>query len=237
MVITKVIRHCLGICALLGSVYAASGESPSEKTWWRIGVGGVYGEYRPIDTKHTGGFFTIQFRDLVDNVKNVETFQFALDGRVGGSQGNEPFFFADFLIKSGINLSFSHTYPLYLNVLYNFERYYTDRKQATQMMRQLHQVGVELEGIIKSSERLRYEYSVGYDYIFSGFYRARADGAQTNLDGYNYGVRASLGFAYNLSESVHYYMKLKAKYYNLAQSGIYPHTQQYIGMLELGIGF
>ena len=215
----------------------------------RIGVGGMYGQYEGGEASGlnlAGGYINFYAR----GASPKERVQIALDAHFGANKGNMGNFpvsadradtlgiFTEVRPMLGLNL-LTQNFPLYLNIAYTFNLTNSDsgKNNTNGFVNYLHQVGVELEGIIKSSEKLRYEYSVGYNYVFSGFYRSRLDGAQTDLGGYNYGVRASLGFAYNLSESVHYYMKLKAKYYNLAQSGIYPHTQQYIGMLELGIGF
>ncbi len=214
----------------------------------RIGVGGMYGEYRSEDfvSNLAGGYLNIYAR----GASPKERVQFALDMHFGANKGNMGNFpvsmdrsdtlgvFLEVRPMLGLNL-LTQNFPLYLNIAYTFNLTNSDsgKNNTNGFVNYLHQIGAELEGIIKSSEKLRYEYSVGYDYVFSGFYRSRLDGAQTDLGGYNYGVRASLGFAYNLSENVHYYMKLKAKYYNLSQIGIYPHTQQYIGMLEFGVGF
>ena len=215
----------------------------------RLGVGGMYGEYADTEAAGinlAGGYINFYAR----GASPKERVQFVLDTHFGANKGNMGNFpvsadrsdtlgvFFEVRPMLGLNL-LTQSFPLYLNIAYTFNLTNSDsgKNNTNGFVNYLHQVGAELEGIIRRSERLRYEYSAGYDYVFSGFYRARADGAQTNLSGYSYGVRASLGFAYNLSESVHYYMKLKAKYYNLAQSGIHPHTQQYIGMLELGVGF
>lgn len=215
----------------------------------RIGIGGVYGEYRGGDMSRfnlAGGYINFYAR----GASPKERVQIALDSHFGANKGNMGNFpvsmdrsdtlgvFAEVRPMLGLNLLTQNS-PLYLNITYTFNLTNSDsgKSNTNGFANYLHQIGVELEGIIKSSQKLRYEYSVGYDYVFSGFYRSRLDGTQTDLDGHSYGVRASLGFAYGLSESVHYYMKLKAKYYNLAQSNIYPHTQQYIGMLELGVGF
>lgn len=136
----------------------------------------------------------------------------------------------------GINLLPS-IQPLFLNAVYTLE-YISDTLT-------LHHIGAELEGFIHTNSRLRYEYAFGYDYIFAGNY-ALPEIPRTKIAGYNYAIRANLGFSYQLNQNLHYFLKIYGKFQNLDNSApLIINTQdtylsarkQYFAGVELGIGF
>lgn len=54
--------------------------------------------------------------------------------------------------------------------------------------------------------------------------------------GDGYGIRASLGFSYQLKEKLFYYVKLRAKYQNITYNPASPAASNLIGMVEIGLG-
>lgn len=69
---------------------------------------------------------------------------------------------------------------------------------------------------------------------------------RTKIAGYNYAIRANLGFSYQLNQNLHYFLKIYGKFQNLDNSApLIINTQdtylsarkQYFAGVELGIGF
>ena len=140
---------------------------------------------------------------------------FALNGRVG----------------LGINLLPNLAYPLYLNALYSFD-FLNDTYK-------IHSGGVELQGFLRGSARVRYEYALGYDYVFAGAY-ILPQISQVQFDS-GYVVRGSVGLSYALNQHIHTYINLYGIYRSLEKvattSFAFKETQQYIAGVELGLGF
>ncbi len=141
--------------------------------------------------------------------------------------------------KVGLNLA-SKEVPLFLNLAYTLDGYSTNQNQSG-YANLLHQVGLELEGILPTQSGFNIEYALGYDYLFAGSYKfGGVSGNSTISNGYT--LRASLGFSHKLTENTLYYVRAIGKYHNLSSSKplnnlSMPATQNYVAMVEFGIGF
>ena len=100
-------------------------------------------------------------------------------------------------------------------------------------------VGADLQGFIKRN-RLTFEYNVGYHYMLSGYYKQQND--DIDVDGSSYAIKGGVGFVYDITEEIGFFMNLRAKYYNLATSKFNatftrPATKHFLGGVEVGIKF
>lgn len=233
-------------------LYAASskevcalGSCVTNTSYTRIGI---YGAYADTDLKTTQNMLQLSIADRSTTGHNGrEIMQVAFGLKAGGIKRNNARF-GDFDKRNttafaangrgaiGINLLPS-IQPLFLNAVYTLE-YISDTLT-------LHHIGAELEGFIHTNSRLRYEYAFGYDYIFAGNY-ALPEIPRTKIAGYNYAIRANLGFSYQLNQNLHYFLKIYGKFQNLDNSApLIINTQdtylsarkQYFAGVELGIGF
>ncbi|TLD80399.1 hypothetical protein LS68_006465 [Helicobacter sp. MIT 05-5293] len=219
---------------------------------FRIGVGGIYAAYQAEDDiRNYGGYLNLEYRGATPKGR----FQFVIAGHAGAAKSNassksltlmgrdfdkNTAMFVEARPKVGVNLLTSHR-PLYLNVVYTLNNAISHYSSDNGIKTIVHQVGLELDGIVRKSSKLRIEYSLGYDYVFDGFYgiygisssRIRAQGGYT--------LRGSLGFAYDITQNVHYYMKANLKYQSLNDVAnniaYYPQSRSYTAGLELGFGF
>ena len=207
---------CLCLTTLL-SAKDLSGEV-------RIGIGGLYGkrDLTPTnDVTHSGGYLSLSADSIYQRFKMGTIIDF---GAGSSSRTNAPFLLYDVLFKVGLNLA-SYNNPLYVNIGIATSQLYDDTRNETFRFRTIEYVA-GVEGNIKAGERLRYEYSADYLYVGGGSY-----GGIKLDDSSSYGIRASLGFSYQLKEKLFYYVKLRAKYQNITYT-----ANNLIGMVEIGIG-
>ncbi len=194
----------------------------------RVGIGGLYGkrDLAPMsDATNSGGYLSFYASETYKRFKFSVVFDL---GAGNSSRINEPFYFYDTMLKFGLNLA-SYDNPLFVYVGTATDRYYDDTGSNAFKINTLGLLA-GVEGSIKSGERLRYEYGVDYNYI-----GGRYNGVKFGY-GDGYGIRASLGFSYQLKEKLFYYVKLRAKYQNITYNPTLPTANNLIGMVEIGIG-
>ena len=214
----------------------------------RFGIGGHYVDSAQINTTSYGGYINL---DIIDSTKNNRV-QVGLSGKLGWDKhtfantspsvvknSKDLAMFFEVRPKVGLNLA-SKEVPLFLNLAYTLDGYSTKQNQSG-YANLLHQVGLELEGILPTQSGFNIEYALGYDYLFAGSYKfGGVSGNSAISNGYT--LRASLGFSHKLTENTLYYVRAIGKYHNLSSSKplnnlSMPATQNYVAMVEFGIGF
>ena len=218
----------------------------------RFGIGGHYVDSAQINTTSYGGYINLEF---IDSTKNNRV-QVVLSGKLGWDKhtfastspsvvksSKDLAMFFEVRPKVGLNLA-SKEVPLFLNLAYTLDGYSTKQNQSG-YANLLHQVGVELEGALPTQSGFTIEYALGYDYLFAGSYKFGEVSGNSALNN-GYTLRASLGFSHKFTENTLYYVRAIGKYHNLSTSkpldsnGVnlsMPATQNYVGMIEFGIGF
>lgn len=230
--------------SLFGAVFASADSENMD--YLRLGVGGLYGLYKvdkqDKDINNIAGYLTLVGRDTFADRRvfaevGGELFGLGMSKVKGGSK--EGFYWYDADIRLGVNIA-SQANPLFLNVMYSFNRQYVGAVNED-FETGLHSAGLGLQGFLKGSGKTTYEYSAGYYYIFHGYHYL--DKTRSGINDYSYIVKAHIGFSYEITPKIGYFMNLKAKYYNLAQSNFNtptfnrPKTQHLIGGVELGLQF
>ena len=218
------IRILLVSCFYLVTLLSANDWSEEG----RVGIGGLYGkrDLAPMsDVTNSGGYLSFSAYETYKRFK----FSAIIDlGAGSSSRINEPFLFYDVMLKFGLNIA-SYDNPLFVYVGTATDKYYDDSGSNAFIIKTLGLLA-GVEGSIKAGERLRYEYGVDYNYI-DGEYNGVKFGF-----GDGYGIRASLGFSYQLKEKLFYYVKLRAKYQNITYNPASPAASNLIGMVEIGLG-
>ncbi|WP_394953659.1 hypothetical protein [uncultured Helicobacter sp.] len=221
----QLVRVLLVFCLCVVSFVSAKDYSEE----YRFGIGGLYGtrDLAPDNNvTNVGGVLVLSSDGVYKRFKLAPTIML---GAGDSSRHNAPFVFYDFLVKVGLNIA-SYEHPLYINVGIGSTQLYDDTRDDTFKVRTTEYLA-GLEGIIKKSEKLRYEYSADYHYVGAGSY-----GGIRISDNGSYGIRASLGFSYQLGEKLFYYVKLRAKYQNITYNPSLPTAQNLVGMVEIGLG-
>ncbi|TLD80397.1 hypothetical protein LS68_006455 [Helicobacter sp. MIT 05-5293] len=219
------------------------------QSWVRVGIGGMYANYQTQnDIGNYGGYLNLEVKGVTPNAR----FQFVGISRTGLAKSNasnksltlmgrdfdkNTSVFVELRPKVGVNLLTPHR-PLYLNIAYTFDGTRSHMDLDDGIRTYIHQVGLDLDGIVRQSEKFRIEYGVGYDYVVGGSY----DNSYTTLKlNGGYALRGSLGFAYDITQNVHCYMKANLKYQSLNDVAnniaYYPQSRSYTAGLELGFGF
>lgn len=209
----------------------------------RIGIGGVYSQKDiPTQTSNTdvkdyGGYLALTGDTIF--LKRLKTGA-NIDLGIGPNTRSNPFSFIDYSIKLGFNIA-SLDNPFWINIGLIGGHYSNGTRKNNGIDTGYRASSIGIEGRIKANDRLRYEYSADYDYILSKEYSASGgnNSATTYYDttnGGDYGIRASLGFSYQLKEKLFYYVKLRAKYQNITYNPAFPTTQNLVGMVEIGLG-
>lgn len=217
----------------------------------RIGIGGHYVDNAQINTQGYGGHLNLE---IIDSSRSNRV-QFGIITRFGWDKQtftstapsfakHDSAFLLEVRPKVGLNL-LSQNASLFLNLAYTLDGYATSKNSTSGYSMLAHQVGLELEGILPTQSGFNIEYALGYDYLFAGNYKfGEVSGSSTISNGYT--LRASLGFSHKLTENTLYYMRVIGKYHNFSSSkaldsnGVnlfMPATQNYVGMVEFGIGF
>lgn len=233
--------------------YCEQNPDKCKKEDIRFGVGGHYVDSAQINTTSYGGYINLDM--IMVSSENNRT-KAVLSGKLGWDKhtfastspsvvksSRDLAMFFELRPKVGLNLA-SKEVPLFLNLAYTLEGYSTKQNQGG-YANLLHQVGVELEGALPTQSGFTIEYALGYDYLFAGSYKfGEVSGNSAINNGYT--LRASLGFSHKLTENTLYYVRAIGKYHNLSTSkpldsnGVnlsMPATQNYVGMIEFGIGF
>ena len=255
------------MCALMGNAWALSAgvyaamigastkgpicDSETCKESTRVGLGGFYMPTKELDSQSYGGYLAID--GAITFGGNERRFLVGIEANLGGGRvesKNTTYTFApdnrtaialEIRPKFGFNLISQNT-PLFLSIAYTADLYQTTNKKDTRGYdRMLNQVGLELEGILPTQSGFNIEYALGYDYLFAGSYKfGEVSGNSAISNGYT--LRASLGFSHKLTENTLYYVRAIGKYHNLSSSKLLnnlsmPATQNYVAMVEFGIGF
>ena len=257
---TLVLKLFLFIFCFIGSMQAISpavfvavyeDDDLSCKTCHlRLGLGGFSAPNKEISTKTYGGYLNA---DMGFGIGNTQTFRVDLEILLGLGKldiDNTPYSFVSgdraFMLEIhpsvGVNI-LSQNYPLYLSVGYRGEAYNIAKNKGYE--RALNSATLELNGALPTQSGFSIEYALGYDYLFAGSYKFGEVSGNSALNN-GYTLRASLGFSHKLTENTLYYVRAIGKYHNLSTSkpldsnGVnlsMPATQNYVGMVEIGIGF
>ena len=220
----------------------------------RIGIGGGYYGLQGSNANADSyiGYVSLGIKEVYK-----ARFQGAFDIVLGGGRGNlkgsafpqgisksgDVFIFEP-TIKFGVNV-LTKRVPLFVNIVGGIEGYRLGFNNDSTFRRVAGLVGVELNGEIPAGDRLRFTYGAGYSWI------ARVDydfGKTTTIAKgsiKNYAVNANIGLEYDLPKGLYTYAKLIGKYqHNNATSSAtyngmqvsYPASDNFVGMLEIGLG-
>lgn len=150
------------------------------------------------------------------------------------------YFFLDVKLKAGWNI-LSKDYPLFLNVFGEI----VSQTPKKSFGRAHTVVGLELEGSAPVGENLKLTYGAGYGVLAASYYyedvRADAPNSMKNFE-----VSANVGVNYELSSGYAYFARIIGKYQKIGASNTvtyqnasvsYPASNNYAGMLEMGIEF
>lgn len=213
----------------------------------RIGVGGAYHSLNATgaDISSTGGYLSFAARGTLKQRLMSE-----ISGKVGvgSAEASGSYFatldekplsvFTEASFKIGLNV-LSKQLPLFVNAVYGWDNFSTNTKdKGIGLSRELG--GVELEGFLPTSNTSKIEYLVGYYHFFAGNYLLQND-VSSKLGGSDYMIKASLGYASDITPNLGFYIKAIGKYENMSTSKFtatsvnYPASTNYVGMIELGI--
>ncbi|WP_300451322.1 hypothetical protein [uncultured Helicobacter sp.] len=212
---------------------------------YRISIGGVYGLYQANgekDATDIGASLAFNYRSIYNRVFYSTAVEWSGGSFTRKDEKASAFWLGNYHIKLGFN-PFSQANLLFVNVGYSwdyeFTGYVADPKKPLETG--LHMVGLDLQGFIKANEKLTYEYNVGYHYVFHGYHYLEE--TRSGINDYSYAIKGYVGYTYQLSPKVAYFLNLKAKYYDLATSKFNtpdfnrPKTKHLISMVELGLQF
>lgn len=158
-------------------------------------------------------------------------------------EANATNFGTQMRVKFGAN-TYKATSPIYLNVLYTLDSYLSDIGGKRGFSRMLQYIGVEVEGRVPLSRKIRLEYGVGYDVVVNGYYgfSADKDKKDSTISAYSYALGGYVGFSYRILKRFHYYMRTNLRYESLGESSPinawhYPKSDNFLAGVELGFGF
>ena len=230
----KFLRNSLLAFGFLGAITSLGFAADCEETncsSFRIGVGGAYHtlDGKEASISSTGGYLSFAARGILKQRLMSE-----LSGKVGvgSAKASESYFatldekplsvFTEASFKIGLNIS-SKQLPLFVNAVYGWDNFSTNTKdKGIGLSRELG--GIEI---------------VGYYHFFAGNYLLQND-VSSKLGGTNYMIKASLGYASNITPNLGFYIKAIGKYENMSASKLtatsvnYPASTNYVGMIELG---
>ncbi|WP_289181158.1 hypothetical protein [Helicobacter japonicus] len=245
----KFLRNSLLAFGFLGAITSLGFAADCEETncsSFRIGVGGAYHtlDGKEASISSTGGYLSFAARGILKQRLMSE-----LSGKVGvgSAKASESYFatldekplsvFTEASFKIGLNIS-SKQLPLFVNAVYGWDNFSTNTKdKGIGLSRELG--GVEIEGFLPTRNNSKIEYLVGYYHFFAANYLLQND-VSSKLGGTNYMIKASLGYASNITPNLGFYIKAIGKYENMSASKLtatsvnYPASTNYVGMIELG---
>ena len=223
--------------------------------WTNIGIGGAYyninGENADIGgyAGYISLFGKAAFKQRLQLGANI-----ALGGGKSdlsgsafpmGAKNNTNLMIFDFDLKFGVNIA-SKESPIFINLLGGLDIYSTN-KDERKFQRSLGLAGIEIEGEKPISAKLSVMYGASYSLIVAGNYLFDKDTrAQIPFSTKNYAIGANIGLSYEIEKGISTYARLVGKYQNIGASEtlnvnnanvFMPATQNYVGMVEFGIGF
>lgn len=153
---------------------------------------------------------------------------------------NEDYLYYDIKLKGGWNI-LSKDYPLFLNVFGEV----VSQTPKKSFGRAHTVVGLELEGSAPVGENLKLTYGVGYGWLYGAYFyereRARVPNSASNFE-----INANVGINYEFGNGYAYFARIIGKYQKIGASHTityqnapvsYPASNNYAGMLEMGIEF
>ena len=237
-----IIASMLALCQI-----ALAEQERVSREEWRIGIGGIYAQqdFPILNAGAVNGFGDISaYGGYISGggdyfYKRFKT-QVFVDAIFGNSTRNS-FNSMNVWAKFGLNLA-SQQNPLYINIgIFGDYTAQGTSSENNRIKTSTVALSVGVDGWLRDGEKLRYEYSADYDYIFGQEY-AYSTGGNTFAGYYagdnhgSYGIRASVGFSYQFKDDLFYYVKLRAKYQNITYNPTLPTTQNLVGMVEIGLG-
>lgn len=228
----------------------------------RFGVGGLYSNFsgNGANVNNYGGFVNIEVAQVYKRFQamigiRIEGGGASHKGSTFSTFGVSPSFFGEETkIKLGANV-LTKRVPLFINFVGGNEYYNTefDNVKNRGFERNLLNLGLELQGAIPLGGQSRLEYSAGANVIRGWYNLAKTYEARSRIDDFGYGFNASIGFANEISERYEWYARVVGKYQRLGKSNAvpfyenggtnsnatknYPSSNNFAGMLEVGLGF
>lgn len=227
----------------------------------RFGVGGLYSNFSGsgAGVNNYGGFVNVEVTET------YKRFQAMLGIRVEGGGASfkgstlanlglgSAFFGEETKVKLGANV-LTKRVPLFINFVFGNEYYSTNfgTVQKRGFERLILNLGLELQGAIPLGGKSRLEYSAGASAINAYYVLAKTYEARSRVDDFGLGVSASVGFANEINDRYEWYARVVGKYQKLGTSkGVpfyqnggttsatinYPASNNFAGMLEVGLGF
>lgn len=221
----------------------------------RIGVGGAYYgvQANGVDIGGYAGYVSLGVKEVMKG-----RVQVGIDGFVGGGKSelkgstlanlstNPNLLIYGFGARVGVNV-LTKSAPLFVSLTVDVDGYNANPRNSNGFYRSLGLAGVALDGEIPTSSKTRILYGASYSWIFGATYKF-GDSAKVNVSRSidNYAVSANIGFEYEISKGISTYLKLIGKYQNIStppsatvnSAAInYPSSNNFAGMLEVGLGF
>lgn len=209
---------------------------------YRIGIGGTYSFYESQgEEKITGGagYVTINAREIMGRVLFSTGFDIHY-GRVKSSlegSKSEKFGLGNYHLKVGFN-PFGESPSTFFSVVYSWDWLYGNVNRDFETG--AHLIGLDLHTFIKGN-KVTYEYGVGYHYVFHSYHYL--DKTRSGINDFSYAIDARVGYTYELSPKVAYFINARGKYYSLAESKLNtpdfnrPKTEHVLMQLEVGLQF
>lgn len=242
--------------ALLYVVYAQN----VGKSDLRIGIGGMYDSHNLNDNgtiSSTLGHIVVSGKDfyLDDRVyaelnarwgigsaksSGISGFDTKSENRKSGIQEVD--------IKFGYNL-LGQQNPLYVVFGASLDSYGTNAististnpsEQRYGLNILLYSLELGFRGFVRSSSALSIEYGITYNQVLNDKLH-RINHISLDNDGFAYGIKGSLGIAYEFNRYVELFANAHVKYFDLPATSTlnphYPASSNITGMLEFGVGF
>lgn len=222
--VTKKLLFFASLFGLLPSSIFALECTENNCKYFRLGVGGAYHslsisptDSQNADTSSIGGYLAFTARGVLKSRLASE-----LGGKIGlGSAKSEGNYFQqtdsksplsvflDWYFKLGLNIA-SARVPLFVNVAYGYDNFSTNaNNKGIGLSRNF--IGGEVDGFIPTNSGSRLEYLVGYYHFLYADYTF-ANNNTTHSMKSNYMIKASVGYAGNITPQLGYYAKLIGKY-------------------------
>lgn len=212
-----------------------------------VGIGGAYYNLNNSDMLSQAYYLYLGSRYVWSARAQV-----GLDVRVGVAKNtlegtfpptlknNVSYLFFDIKLKGGWNI-LSKDYPLFINIFGQM----VGQAPESSFGRAYSLLGLELEGSAPVGENLKLTYGVGYGWLYGAYFyereRARVPNSASNFE-----INANVGINYEFGNGYAYFARIVGKYQKIGTSNAityqnasvsYPASNNYAGMLEMGIEF
>ena len=229
-------------CIFSTSVYALQCEKNSCVSG-QIGLGGQYDNFGGKDIKSYSGYLALEGKSVF-----WQRAQIGIGGRIGGGStlaqnandlgitDKNNLFIIDYYAKLGVNIAGKNA-PLFVKLVLENNKHNGAVGKGSGLERQISMLGGELEGYIPLGNSYL-DYGAGYAWVGIGKYTL--NNVTLEIKDYSYTINAYIGYSAHITQNTMYYVRFIGKYFDLQSASndysslVYPHSKDFVGMIEIG---